>query len=359
MRFISFVSALLSSVFLLMACSEAPTTQSMAEQRRPVKLFEVSEQASQITSSFPGLIENNNLTELSFVRGGRVVEFSMKEAQQFKQGDVIARLDQRELRQAVAKAESQYQVARDEYARMAKLAKSGAISKSSLQQKRTEKDLALVSLEGAKEALKDSVLTAPFDGVVAQTFIEQDQVVAGGEKIAILIGSGKLEASINVPAAFLANLYRNSHDGELLKSRILTHSTHTTLNQGIVAQFKEATLVADPLTQTYELTFEFEAPKEHLLLPGMSVLVELVVPELNAIKRLSIPIDAIASDSEGTFVWRLQPDSMTVSKQRISLQEQLGETIEVLEGLSPGDKIVSAGIGQLAEGMNVREWESR
>lgn len=270
-------------------------------------------------------------------------------------GDVIAQLDQRELKNALSKAKSQYRIAADEYQRIAKLAKKGAVSKSSLQAKQTERDLARVQLDSAQQSLDDSTLYAPIDGIIAQTFIEKDQVISSGQTVAILIGEGELEASIDVPGKFLALLHRNSTiEGQPLESWI---SLDSMPSQRFLAEFKEATLVADPTTQTYGLTFAFKATTDVLILPGMNVSVDITVTEKDAIDRLSIPIDAVGSDSEGTFVWLIDMASMTVTKQHITLKNQIGESITVLEGLNKGDTIVSAGVSQLSEGMIVREWK--
>lgn len=345
---------LLASFCFIQGCSEELPQETHANVVRPVKMFEVSEQQTDITASFPGIIRSKNLKEISFVTPGRVTEFPVKEAMLVKAGDVIAQLDQRELRNALSKAKSQYQIASDEYQRVVKLAKTGAVSKSALQAKQTERDLARVQLDSAQQALNDSTLFAKFDGVIAQTFIEKDQVVSGGQTVAILIGEGNLEASIDVPGKFLSVLYRNAMGDQPLKSWI---SLDAQPDQNIPAEFKEATLVADPTTQTYGLTFAFKAPTDTLILPGMNVSVDIIIEGSESTDLLSIPIDAVGSDSKGTFVWLIKPESMTVSKQHVTLKNQIGEKIAVIDGLSKGDTVVSAGVSQLSDGMEVRAWK--
>ena len=345
---------LFASICFIQGCSDELPQETGDSIVRPVKIFEVSEQQTDITASFPGIIESKNLKEVSFVTTGRVTAFPIKAAMLVKAGDVIAQLDQRELRNALSKAKSQYQIASDEYKRIAKLAKSGAVSKSSLQAKQTERDLANVQLDSAQQALNDSTLYAQFDGIIAQTFIDKDQVVSAGQTVAILIGEGNLEASIDVPGKFLSVLHRNSMDGEPLKSWI---SLDSQPEQRFSAEFKEATLVADPSTQTYGLTFAFKAPADVLILPGMNVSVDITVKGNESAELLSIPVDAIGSDSNGTFVWLINLQSMTVSKQHVTLNDQIGEQIGVIQGLNKGDTVISAGVSQLSEGMKVREWK--
>ncbi|MGF1689050.1 efflux RND transporter periplasmic adaptor subunit [Photobacterium japonica] len=345
---------LLTLLYFLQGCSEAPPTESNNAIVRPVKMFEVIQANTDVSASFPGIIRSKNLKEISFLATGRVTEFPVKEAMLVKAGDIIARLDQRELRNALSKAKSQYQVASDEYQRVAKLAKTGAVSKSALQGKKTERDLARVQLDSAEQALNDSTVIAPFDGVIAQTFIEKGQVIASGQTVAILIGEGSLEASIDVPGKFLSVLHRNSIDKKPSQSWV---SLDAQPEERFPAEFKEATLVADPTTQTYGLTFAFKAPTDTLILPGMNASVDITIEGKTSTALLSVPIDSVGQDSDGTFVWLIDAATMTVAKQYVELSDQIGEHVAVMDGLNKGDVVVSAGVSQLFEGMEVREWK--
>ncbi|MDD1783121.1 efflux RND transporter periplasmic adaptor subunit [Enterovibrio sp. ZSDZ35] len=345
--------ALLPLMMGLNGCSDPAQTAKSEVLIRPVKTYVVSDQQSVRTASFPGIIQSNNLSEISFVSGGRVTDFPVRAAMDVKAGDVIAGLDQRELNNRLSQALSQYEIAEDEYQRLSKLSETGAVSKSSLQAKRVERDVAKVQLDSANEAIEDSVLLAPFDGVIAQTFIDKDQVVSGGQTVAILIGRGDLEAAIDVPGKLLASLYQNSLTGDSSTSFV---SLDSDPEMQFPATFKEATLVADPTTQTYGLTFSFRTPTDVLVLPGMNVTVD--IDENNSRQNdILVPIDAVSSDVNGTFVWLIDESSMTVTKKQIEVAEEIGDFLPVISGLNMGDQIVNAGVSQLSEGVAVREWK--
>ncbi|WP_353500307.1 efflux RND transporter periplasmic adaptor subunit [Vibrio chaetopteri] len=340
-------------ILFIQACSEEGVVQESSEIIRPVKTFSVTNKNTETISSFPGVIESRNLQEISFLGSGRVINFPITEAMAVKQGELLAELDQRDLNNKLSQAQAEYRVAEDEYQRLAKLSKTGAVSKSSLQVKRTERDVAKVQLDIAQEARNDAALVAPFDGVIAQTFIEKDQVVSGGQTIAILIGEGELEASIDVPDKFLASLHQSAKNDQSVRMWV---SLSSNPDMHFPAEFKEATLVADPTTQTFGLTFAFEPLPEILVLPGMNVSVSIAKQENNDQNTFFVPLDSIGQDVNGEFVWLIEGDTNTVTKRVVEIGDSVGDNIAIVSGLNQGDTIVSAGVSQLLEGVKVRKW---
>jgi multidrug efflux pump subunit AcrA (membrane-fusion protein) len=68
-----------------------------------------------------------------------------------------------------------------------------------------------------------------------------------------------------------------------------------------------------------------------------------------------IPVDATAIDEQSNaYVWRVDPDTMQVSRMRVELGAMSGEKIRILNGLEQGDRIAISGVHHLREGMKVR-----
>jgi len=56
-------------------------------------------------------------------------------------------------------------------------------------------------------------------------------------------------------------------------------------------------------------------------------------------------------------VWILDPETMTVSRRRVSIGAMDGDRVQVTAGLLPGDEVVTVGAAFLAEGMRVTRLE--
>jgi len=194
------------TVFLLTACdSETPTSDSkIAPLIRPAKLLEVGQIESNVFLNYPAVIRSSQLSELSFEVSGTLKELLAVEAQVIQQGDVLAKLDQRDFQTKLKSAKAQFDNANAEYQRAVRLMKEDAISRSDLEKRKSQRDVNKAQLESAEKAAQDSVLVAPYAGNIAKISIQEQQAIQAGEPAISILGHGGLEASINMPASILA-----------------------------------------------------------------------------------------------------------------------------------------------------------
>jgi RND family efflux transporter MFP subunit len=344
-----FRGLVLSSLIVLGACGEAPMPPVEGPSGRPVKIIELEAASSAINARYPAVIDAGERSELSFLVGGIIESIEVTESQAVVAGEVIARLDTRDFQSRVAAARSSYANAEDEYQRAVRLLAQDAIASSAVEQRKTQRDVAQSELERAEKALEDAVLRAPFDGVVARLPARPQQTVSPGGPIATLINIDVLEATINLPATSIARVPTR----ENRSAAVLLEAAP---GVEIPAEFKEADLVADATSQTYRIRFEFLPPPELLVLPGMNATVVLRATGNAAATAIAVPLAAIQSDGSGQFVWRVDPESMTVARRNVTVAPGIGETVTVVEGLEISDRIVGAGGAYLTEGMAITPW---
>lgn len=319
---------------------------------RPVKMITLAPAIDLQTSRYPAVVSAGRFSELSFQVGGLIEEIAVVESQQVDQGDLIARLDQRDFNSQVASARSQFQNAEEEYQRGLRLAQQDAIARRVLEQRKSQRDVARAQLDTAEKALEDTVLRAPFKGVIAQVPARARESISAGQAVASLIDMGTLEVTVDLPARIIAESQEVEDRGSFVILEAAPDSR-------IVATFKEANLLADTASQTYGVTFTFEPPANIVILPGMNATVELSSArrsEATEINRKSVPLSAIVSDGSSTYVWVVDQDSMTVSRREVTVADGIGEYATVTDGLVAGEVIATAGASYLAEGMQVRPW---
>lgn len=340
------------AVTVLAGCGTEEVDQPRKPSVRPVKLVTIAGAATEQSSRYPAVIDADQLSELSFQVSGLLKELLVQEAQDIERGALIARLDQRDFRSKVASAKAQFDNAKKEYQRAVRLAKGNAISRSVLEQRKSKRDVAKAQFDTAKKALSDTVLRAPFSGVIAQVPVKRLQNVQAGKLVAKLMSKGQLKATINLPARFIAQTPTREDKGAYV---ILDAAPENRIE----ATFRKATLVADATSQTYAITFTFKPPDNVIILPGMTATVELTSSPKDASagnNRVSVPLAAVMSDGHAQYVWVVNNETMTVSQRSVTIEEGIGETVIVTEGLTPGETIAGAGATYLAEGMTVRPW---
>lgn len=341
--------------FLLMACDfEPPLPEKKTETLvRPAKLIEVGQKNNNDFLNYPAVIQSQQLSVLSFEVGGMLKELMVIEAQKVNKGEVLAKLDQRDLRAKLTSAHAQFKNANIEYQRALRLIKQDAISTSKLEERKSKRDVNKSQLETAEKALQDSVLVAPFSGAIAKVSIKKRQIIQPGEPAITILGKAGLEAKINLPSSILAKARRigKPATGSYVVLDVAP-------DRQIPALFKEAALEADAVSQTYEVTFAFDTPKDLIILPGMNAVVWFKDPSQSSASssKLSVPLTAIAIDGDQKYVWVVSRDSMKVSRREVVIEAGVGINLNITSGLESGEMIVAAGISSLYEGMKVRAW---
>src|SRR5262249_9075593 len=119
---------------------------------------------------------------------------------------------------------------------------------------------------------------------------------------------------------------------------------------------KEAAQVADPKTQTFQVRVGMKKPDGLKALPGMTAVVTAIYRPAGASHHpIRVPISAGASlRPEKAVVWVIAPNQ-AVSPRPVTMGTAAGGTIEILNGLQPGDRIVVAGAWSLHDGMKVTD----
>lgn len=349
---LNFYLAILAAL-LLSACDNSSDKNNTEKVVRPAKLITVGQAGAEDFLRYPAVIKSLQLRKLSFAVSGVVQEVTVVESQAVKKGEVLARLDQRDLQAQLNSASAQYKNADEEYQRAVRLMEQDAISRSDLQQRKSARDVNKAGLATAEKALQDSVLIAPYDGNISLVSIKTQQNIQAGTVAIDILGSGGLEATINLPSSIIAK--SGSQEETENSSYIILDAVP---DHRIPATFKEIVLEADTASQTYALTFTFVAPKGVVVLPGMNATVwfkDPSKPATDAIK-ISIPLTAVATESDKKYVWVVDSKTMTVAKRTVVIDADVGTMVNVINGLSSGETIVAAGVSVLSEGMEVSRW---
>lgn len=321
-----------------------------ADVVRPAKIVTVQSVNPVRTISLPALIEASRSTDLTFEVAGSLQQLLVEPGDDVVRGQVIARLDRRMFSNAVVAAQAQYNNAMTEYRRAERLVGKDALARSVFEQRKAQLAIARSSLDTAKIQRDDTVLRAPFSGVIADVTAERFENVGPGTPIATLQTQGRAEAVIQVPAAIVAN------SGQIRPIETLL-TLDAAPDRQIATRLKSATTQANPQTQSFEVRFNFNPPDGLLVLPGMTGTVRSQLALGDTIverEAVSVPLAAIQSKNSKYFVWVVSPKAMTVNRREVQIGDDFGETVPVTKGLKQGEKIVAAGGDYLREGMKVR-----
>ena len=195
------------------ACREAPPPPP--ERIRAIKTITVSKQASGKMRQFSGVVEAADSSSISFEVSGNVREVRVDVGDRIKKGQVLAVLDKRTYNLNVKAAEAEVgrakvQLAdkRNDLDRFQRINKQdpGAVSQAALDNSQAAVDGALKQVQFTKSRLKlaqrdlnKTVLRAPFDGVIANRYIDAFNEVARGQKCFDTYELTGMEVAISIP----------------------------------------------------------------------------------------------------------------------------------------------------------------
>ncbi len=341
-----------ATCMLLAACGGAEIEEP--EIVRPAKIFTVEAAGDRIDVSFPAIIEARNSSTLTFQVSGLLQDFSVSEGQPVRKGQVIARIDPRRYQNAVDSAKAQFDNAQSEYESAAALFEQNAIAGITVRQREAQRDVAAATLDSARKDLADTVLRAPFSGVVAEKLAVRFENVSAQQDIVKLQSTGAAEAVVSVPASVVGRFAERDATTEYV---VLSSAPE----QQIPGRFLSARTQADSQSQTFRVKFAFNPPPGVTVLPGMTGTVyvgrDLLEDEMEG-SGISVPVGAVLSDGRTRYLWKVDRESMTVSKQIVTIGEGVGEEVRVTDGLTPGETIVSAGAAYLHDGMKIRPYDN-
>lgn len=341
------VAALLGTALTLSGCGgDAQSKPNLEPAVRPVKMYTVRAEGEAPFREYPGTIEASETATLAFEMPGRVVDLPVREGETVPEGQLLARLDDENVRSRLEAARANRNAAMSAYKRAKRLYEREIVSLQQLEARRRDAEVAQSEVQTAREALADTRLTAPFAGEVARTHVEINETIGAQKPAVTLHDVSRIEVVIDVPEQ--DQLRRTLREAPLYVSLSMQSGRR------FPAQIKEIATAADPVTRTFEATLVFDPPANTDIRPGMTARVQVGASEAPADAPLVIPASAVFSDETGTpTVWHVD-SSMQVTRRTVDVGPLRDSMVTIRSGLTPGERIAATGVHQLTDGQTVR-----
>jgi RND family efflux transporter MFP subunit len=347
---------------LLAGCGKPPEPVE-EETARVVKLLTIGSRQASMTLEYPGEIKAARSVNLGFEVAGKIIELPIEDGLAMEEGALLGRLDPSDYEAARDAAEANLRAMRSAYVRAKNIFDEGAGSQAEVDKTLRDLKVAEQDLKKAQKALDDTELKAPYTGVVGKRIADNYQNVQAKEPVLIFQDTSSLEMDVSVPERDFVRM----RSGLTLKERTELANPEVAISsisgRTFPARAKSFTATADPVTRTYTATFQFDRPHDVNILPGMTARV-ILNPSSETIQKYTpagafmVPVTAIASDETGNpFVWRVDPDSMKVSRVPVTLGQISNSSISVTGGIELGDQVATTGVARLFEGAQVRPLE--
>lgn len=314
---------------------------------KTVKTVIVKTASTSLNRDFPGIVKSSKKTDLSFKNTGRLINLPIKEGQPVYKGQILAKLDPDKNQYNLESAQAQFSETQAAFNRYKSLYEQGIVSTADYQLKKKNFEVAKSSLSLAQKSLKDTVLIAPFSGVITRKTADNHEFINAKETIAILQDLNCLEIEINIPERLMIS---NA------KSFSYTAEFENYPNRKFPLKLKSHSKQKDKMTNTYLATFFLKNIDEVAVLPDMTVTVTIKSNVENN-SNIEIPVNAVFSDSDKKqYVWTVNNENIAV-KTPVKIKEFLNNKALISSGLENNVGIIVSGVHHILEGDKIKEYE--
>ncbi|HEX6790747.1 MAG TPA: efflux RND transporter periplasmic adaptor subunit [Candidatus Krumholzibacteria bacterium] len=303
----------------------------------PVKVTVLASEklADRITSV--GTILANERVDVRSEISGRVVAIPFKEGERVKKGALLVKIDDSELRARLARSQSELDIAKKEAARQEELFRGKVASQreydsaeSNLSVAQAEHDLILAQI--AKTDIR-----APFGGMVGLRSVSEGGYVTPTTPITTLLDDHPVKIDFTVPERFAGNVKK----GDVIH---FTVEGNRRVFDGTVYALESN---IDPETRT--LGVRATSPNtDGALVPGAFAEVDVLMPERQAV---TVPAFALVPELGGQKVFLFRGGKAEARPVKTGLRTE--ERVEIVDGVSAGDTLITSGILQLKTGAPV------
>ena len=279
--------------------------------------------------------------DLSFEASGKIVDIFFTEGTHVKKGELLAKINDKPLQAELKKLEAQVPLAKERVFRQGTLLQKDAVSQEAYEQVTTELDKLMADIELAKARILQTELLAPFDGIIGLRLVSEGAYTTPSTIIANLTKISPLKIEFSIPERFGLDV---------------SNGTDIVFNMeeasGMLQDYKakvyavESKIALD--TRTLSVRALYPNTKEEIL-PGRYSHVKITKQEIK--DALAIPSEAIIPEMGRNIVYLYkggiaQPTEITAG---IRTESQ----VQVLEGVNPGDTVITTGVMQMRAGMKV------
>jgi RND family efflux transporter MFP subunit len=323
----------------LTACAQAPTAVPEEAPAAPVRVEVVKREAFQPELTVLGSVQPGGTAEVAVPVGGRVLypgrfASGLVSGVEVRAGEVLARVSLQDAEAGLAEARVRVQAAESELARHQRAYDAGVEAAASLSSYKAEADLAHSRLTAAQDRLGRLALRAPLGGrLIVDRRIAPDSEVAAGTLLARIASGGALRVEGRAAAADRDRL----HPGLAVRFAVG--------GAGIVREVAPVIDAGGTVTLIAEVTDPTGLPA-----PGEGVELRVLLDRHE--QALTVPEEAlvVAENGSALYVAERGHGRLIANRRPVETGARGGGRVEVLRGLSPGDKVIVGGAALLGDG---------
>ncbi len=350
LRYILILFNVLAFTFISCANKEKGVSKKEAEKKPvEVEVFKITQKLVDIEYSSTAYIEPERDVILSSRIAGKVIKIFHDEGEKVKKGDLILKIDDREIKASVERAEAELKVAEANYRntlsmyeRRKPLREKNMISEEELEKLRYSLETYNAQIESIKANIKllnvqlsYTEIRSPFDGVISDMFVEEGQNIVPQQKVARIVSDRDLLVVFSIPQEYIKGV----NTGEYVEVNI----------EGLGTYRGKVVFISPAADKNRMIKVKAKLLKtSQYVKPGMFATVKVSVGKDYAFK---VPERAVLFSGNTSFVWVFEEGYPR--KVIVNILSKEGEFLYVKGNLRESDRIIVSNVNKLKEGVRV------
>jgi len=330
-------------IFTLVGCDEQPPAAKQKKSKRPAQLVElatVTTRNVQHSSQRSGTLRARKVVRIFNQEEGTLTSLPFYEGDTVNKGDVLLRIDDRLLRAQLDKANATLSQARQDVKRLKALRKKRLVAEDELNRAHTALDVAEAELRLLTTRQNLATLHSPMNGIVSKRLAEPGDVAPRHTHLLTLIDTDTLITEVAISDLLIPSLA----SGDNVDVRI--DALPDQVFKGSILRI-HPTIDASTRNGIVEVILD---PAPGGARPGQFCRVTL---HAKASQRRLVPFTALRQDSEGSYVFAVNSNNKA-TLTRVTTGLRFIDSIEILEGLEDGQKVIVKGFLGLKHGKGIR-----
>jgi RND family efflux transporter MFP subunit len=332
-----FLAALLAAAGLPAGCTDKHAPAAAPDLPvAAVRVQTVERKTHVATEEVIGTVRAKLRAVIEAKVSGTIRQMLVAPGQSVKAGELLARLDAREIQARLDQAQALREQADRDLERFRALLGQKAITRQEFDNVQARHRVATAAVTEVETMLGYTRVTAPFDGLITRKHADVGDLAAPGKPLLEIEDTRALRLEADMPEAAIGGMAL----GARLRVRVATTNAEI---EGVVSEIAPA---ADPLSRTFLV--KLDLPAAPGLRAGQFGRVAVPVGESQALR---VPAGAVVQRGQMELVF-------VVAGQRARLRlvktgKRLGDDVELVSGVSAGEQVVVAGAASLADGQPV------
>jgi len=260
-------------------------------------------------------------------------------------GQVLAQIDDNQYKKQLESLETQYKFASELYDKQQRLWDQKIGSEVQYLQSKTTKESLEQQIASVKQQIDKFKIKSPVDGTIEECNIKLGGVVSPDPRLVAyrVVAFKNLKVIAEVSEAYSSRIQK---DDKL-------HVTFPDVNKQVETKVEFVSKYINPVNRTFVIETKIDNTIPDLKANMIAI---IQINDYHSEKAIAIPVNYIQTDATGSFVFVVRPKDkyQAAYKQPITIGISYNGVSEVIQGLNPGDKIITSGYNELINGEYVR-----